>query len=54
MKMTSEIDQEKVKDLCDRGICASMGEARRIVMQGAYDHLIKKQQMKQQEEKSNG
>lgn len=36
-------DQEKAKHLCDLKICASMGEARRIIMQGAYDHYINKQ-----------
>ena len=35
-------DEEKVKLLCDKKICASMGEARRIVMQGAFDRWMKK------------
>jgi len=34
--------QEKEKQLCKMGICCSMGEARRIVVQGAFDRVIKK------------
>jgi ABC-type polysaccharide/polyol phosphate transport system ATPase subunit len=35
-------DEEKVKELCDKNICRSMGEARRIVFSGKFEKMINK------------
>jgi hypothetical protein len=37
---TKEIENGKAKNLCDLGICRSMGEARRIVALGSYEHIV--------------
>jgi hypothetical protein len=39
-------DSEKAKHMCDIGMCCSMGEARRIVMQGAFDRWVEKARQK--------
>lgn len=46
-------DQDKIRRLCDTGVCFSMGEARRVIAAGKYEQALKKR-LKKSKEVSDG